>query len=171
MAAKLRCVVFDIDETLLFRTCVCIHTPDFTSLPLTSSLLAGCRSGGWLDRLRMYLLPGAVVGTAYPGATQAVKRLQAQGFTPIFLSARLELSRPCTHAWLSRHDLPTQHVHLAPLPLVEAKRAAFKADALRELQAQGMHIVSDSAGEATAHAPPSPVRPRRWLELVTAPQT
>jgi uncharacterized HAD superfamily protein len=49
---------------------------------------------------------------AMPGALEVLARLQEQGHDLWFISARNEGLRPVTEAWLARHKLPVERLHL-----------------------------------------------------------
>ena len=90
--------------------------------------------GGWLDRLKLYCLPKAVVGKAYPHAVETVQRLQAAGIQPVFVSARQEFARRNTVHWLQAHGLDTAQLHLSPVTLPEQARAGWKSSVISTLQ-------------------------------------
>ncbi len=99
-------------------------------------LLPACSSyrGGWLDRLKLYCLPKAAVGHAYPGAVAAVTHLRELGLEPVFVSARQKFAYRNTSHWLHVHGLNASHLYLSPITLPESQRAAWKASVIKSIQ-------------------------------------
>jgi len=101
-------------------------------------------SGGWLDRLKLYCMPRAIIGEAYPCAVRTVRALQDAGLQPVFVSARQRLARRNTLYWLHEHGLDTAQLHLSPLTLPESARAAWKRSVIQRLRQE--HALMPVAG-------------------------
>ena len=94
--------------------------------------------------------------TLLEGGAAELDRLEAEGFTIVFLTSRLEDMREATVAWLNQHELlkACRRLEMKPLSERYTKTAAWKAARLHELalelSATDVRFIDDEAANCRA---------------------